>query len=246
MPSPTRRVLVAIPAHNEQGTIQQVIEKVRGCLPDFDLLVVNDGSRDKTEGILRSLNVTTATHLCNLGYGRAIQTAIKYASKFGYDTVITLDADGQHQPEQIRDVYNDTVASGCDLMIGSRYMKTRQYLGTALGRRIGMRFFSLLVKCATGQRIYDTTSGLKIIQKTVFEPCSYWQFIDYHAEAIVYLLRLGYRIAESPITVAERREGQSMYSFISHFTYPVKTSLLVVIGIVEAALTRHRQSLGAL
>jgi glycosyltransferase involved in cell wall biosynthesis len=99
-----RRILIAIPAYNEAGTIAAVVDRVRSSLPDCDLLVVNDGSGDATEQILKERRITTATHLCNLGYGRAIQTAIMCAIKGGYDALITLDADGQHQPEQLQDL----------------------------------------------------------------------------------------------------------------------------------------------
>src|SRR2546429_339081 len=98
----SNRILVAIPAYNEDATISAIVRRVRQSLPEFDLLVVNDGSKDATGQILRSLNVVTATHLCNLGYGRAIQTAIKYALNNEYSTLITIDADGQHYPEQIQ------------------------------------------------------------------------------------------------------------------------------------------------
>jgi len=233
------RVLVAIPAFNEERSVKAVIERVREYLVDFDLLVVNDGSRDRTGRILRELGVMSATHLCNLGYGRAIQTAIKYALRFDYDTLITLDADGQHHPEHVRSAYDAHVKGGWDVLIGSRYVESRDYSQSPLGRRIGMRLFSWLVRVVGRKQIYDTTSGLKIIRRSAFEPLARWHFIDFHAEAIVYLLRLGYRIGEYPIVVSERKHGQSMYSWLSHVTYPVKTLLILLIGIVEAEITRR-------
>jgi hypothetical protein len=239
---PDRRVLVVIPAYNEAGTIAEVVRRVRESMPDFDLLVVNDGSRDATGEILNRLGVVTARHLCNLGYGRAIQTAIKYALSCEYDVLITLDADGQHHPEQIRALYHASRMDGWDVLIGSRYVATHDYSQSPLGRRIGMRLFSLLVWALTGQRIYDTTSGLKVIRRSVFEALTHWHFIDFHAEAIVYLLRLGYRVGEAPITAAERTQGQSMYSLLSHLTYPLKTSLILLLGVVQAGLTQGRKS----
>ena len=233
-------VLIAIPAYNEEATIEKVVLRVRASLPEFDLLIVNDGSRDATGMILNRLGVTTATHLCNLGYGRAIQTAIKYALEFEYDLLITLDADGQHQPEQVGDLYRESIDADWDLLIGSRYVQTRTYTNSPLGRRIGMQLFSGMVKLITGRRIYDTTSGLKIIKRRVFDLLLHWHFVDFHAEAIVYLLRLGYQVGESPISVAERAHGQSMYSALSHLKYPLKTFLLVILGMVEAEITRRR------
>lgn len=236
------RTLIAIPAYNEAATIAAVVGRVRATLPECDLLVVDDGSQDRTGTLLNELRVPTATHVCNLGYGRAIQTAIFYAHRHAYDWLVTLDADGQHQPEQVRSLLAKSETGTCDLIIGSRFVIARDYSGAPLGRQLGMRLFSAVVRAVTGQRIYDTTSGLKLIRRTLFEPLSKWHFIDFHAEAIVYILRLGYTVGELPISVRERTHGRSMYSWASHVSYPVKTMLVVVLGVVEAALTRKKVS----
>jgi len=237
---PGYKVLVAVPAYNEEATIREIVRQVRHSLPELELLVVNDGSQDGTALILEGLNVPTATHLCNLGYGRAIQTAIKYALKRGYDVLVTLDADGQHDPQQVQDILQECTDKGWDVLIGSRYVQERNYSSSALGRRMGMQLFSLLVGIVAGRRVYDTTSGLKVLRRSVFEPLTRWHFVDLHAEAIVYLLRLGYRVGEYPITVAERTHGKSMYSALSHLKYPLKTSLMVLLGVIEASLTRRK------
>lgn len=244
MPEPAnKRVLIAVPAYNEENSIGGVIERLRELLPEFDLLVINDGSSDATGRILESLGVVTATHLSNLGYGRAIQTAVKYALSCDYDTLITLDADGQHHPEQIQSIYEESVRADWDVLIGSRYVKAHSYSNNPLGRRVGMQIFSALVRLITKQQIYDTTSGLKVVKRTVYEPLAHWHFVDFHSEAIVYLIRLGYRIGEYPITVSERTQGQSMYSALSHLKYPLKTSLMLLLGIVQAELVRRRKNL---
>ncbi len=150
-PLPSERILIAIPAYNEAATIGEVVCRVRQSLPGFDLLVVNDGSHDATGKILRSLEVVTATHLCNLGYGRAIQTAIEYALRNNYGVLITLDADGQHSPESIWEMMEDFEAARWDILIGSRYVKTKDYYVTQWGRRIGMEVFTQLVRFVAGQ-----------------------------------------------------------------------------------------------
>ena len=236
-----KRVLVAIPAYNEEATIRDVIARVRASVPQFDLLVVDDGSEDQTAQILIELEVITARHVCNMGYGRAIQTAIKYSMRCGYDVLITLDADGQHQPEQLQAIFEEFVRSDWDVLIGSRRLGRRDSAGVPLGRRIGISLFSTLVRITTGKRIHDTSSGLKVIGRTVFEPLTYWHFVDFHAEAIVYLLRQGYSVGEFPVTVERRTKGRSMYSTISHFKYPLKTALMVLLGMVQASLTRRKR-----
>ena len=235
------RFLVAILAYNEETTIGEIVRAVRRCLPENNLLVVNDGSYDRTAQILASLGVPTATHFCNLGYGRAVQTAIKYALRGGWDALVTLDADGQHDPGQIPSMIEAFERDRWDLLIGSRYVRAGDYSGATPGRRLGMQLFSLLTRPVIGRRIYDTTSGLKIMSRRVFEPLTHWHFVDFHAEAIVYLARLGFRVGEYPITVTARRHGVSMYSPISSVSYPLKTLLMVFLATVEAALTGHRE-----
>ena len=104
-----------------------------------------------------------------------------------------------------------------------------------------MQLFSFLTRLILGRRIYDTTSGLKIIDRKVFDALIQWHFVDFHAEAIVYLARLGFRIGEHPITVAEREHGQSMYSALSALVYPTKTILMVFLGFIQAGLTRKKK-----
>jgi glycosyltransferase involved in cell wall biosynthesis len=234
------RTLVAIPAYNEEPTIADVVRRTRASLPGFDLLVINDGSADRTEDVLAGLGVATATHLCNLGYGRAIQTAIKYASRHGYDALITLDADGQHQPEQVLALFRDFEATGVDCLVGSRFVASGDYSQSPFDRRLGMLLFSWLTWIFAGRRVYDTTSGLKAMRRSVFEPLSRWHFVDFHAEAIVYLVRLGFRVGEFPITVEERTAGVSMYSPLKALVYPVKTGLMVLLAVIHASYTRQR------
>ncbi|MES1254718.1 MAG: glycosyltransferase family 2 protein [Acidobacteriota bacterium] len=241
MSLPAHRVLVAIPAYNEEATLGQTVNEVRRALPGFDLLVVDDGSRDATPRVLQQLDVVTATHLCNLGYGRAIQTAIKYAIKGDYDVLITLDADGQHHPSQVRNMYAESVNAQWDVLIGSRHVEANDAFQAPPGRRLGMHTFSWFVKILSGRRIYDTTSGLKVIKRRVFGALTSWQLGDLHAEAIVYLMGLGYTVGEFPVTMSARTHGASMYTAASHVTYPLKTTVLVLLGVVQAALTRRER-----
>lgn len=234
------RVLIAIPAYNEEQTIEAVVRGVRSAIREFDLLIVNDGSQDATEAVLQRIGQPTATHLCNLGYGRAVQTAIKYARRHGYDTLITLDADGQHRPEDIRRVYREYATGDYDLLIGSRFVESRRYDSEPAVRRAGMRLFSTLIALLTGRRIYDTSSGMKVINRRVFDLLAEHPFVDFHAEAIVSLIARGFRVGESPITVDRRTHGTSMYTPLSAIKYPVKVAFLILIGVVEARFLRGR------
>ncbi len=103
-----------------------------------------------------------------------------------------------------------------------------------------MRLFSAAVNMLTGRAIYDTTSGLKVMRRSIFRPLARWHFVDYHAEAIVYLIRLGFQVGEFPIAAAERTAGRSMYSFGSLFRYPLNTGLMTAMAVVEAGLMQRR------
>ena len=233
------RILIAIPSHNEVMTIEAVVLDVRAILPECDVLVIDDGSTDQTHERLARLEVPTATHLCNLGYGHAIQTGIKYAAQHGYEGVITMDADGQHEAAQVKEVLTAFLKGDADVVIGSRYVQSKHYAEAPTGRRLGMRFFSSVVGLLGGTRVYDTSSGLKAIRETAYEVLLRWRFVDFHAESIVYLIRSGFRVSECPVRVAKRTQGASMYSFWSHITYPAKTLLLVVLGLIEANLRKQ-------
>lgn len=234
------RVLVAIPAYNEALTLGSVLQQLRSAQPDIDVVVVNDGSRDRTEAVATEQGVILLNHFCNLGYGRAIQTAIRFAERNGYDVLVTYDADGQHRPEDVQALLGAFGAAGCDVLIGSRFTPGAPGYRAPWSRRMGMRLFSLVVRTATGTRIHDTSSGLRVIRRSVFAPLTRRLFVDFHAEAIVYLLGCRYSVREYPIAVEERRHGTSMYGMSSVVKYPLKTLLLVVIGLLEARLVRRK------
>lgn len=229
------RILIAIPAYNEEKTIGQVIRQTKAVFPNYDLIVVNDGSRDRTAEIVRNSPATLVSLPCNLGYSNAIETILNYALKGGYDAVATLDADGQHNPEHLKGLLERLASDQSDVIIGSRYIVSHSYKGNPLGRRIGMTFFSIMTKLLTKRRIYDTTSGMKAIRRRVIPALLVGHFIDFHAEALIHLLRSGFTIEEYPIAVAERQHGISMYSLLSNIWYPITTLLVIFIELTRPA-----------
>jgi hypothetical protein len=233
------RALIAIPVYNEAATIEPVLGALRSAVPELDVLVIDDGSSDDTPAILSRLGQRTATHCCNLGYGRAVQTALKYAQQHGYDALITCDADGQHRPADVRRLYDASLDGSFDVLIGSRFMERRRYDTEPFTRRVGMRLFSTLIAVLTGVRVYDTSSGLKVIERSAFKLLISRPFVDFHAEAIAYLLEHRLRVGEFPITVSPRTHGTSMYNALSALTYPLKVSFLIVLSVVEAGARRR-------
>ena len=232
------RVLVVVPAYNEAATIGRVLERLRAAAPNIDRLVVTDGSRDGTADVVRAAGERHLDLVCNVGYGRALQAGMMYALSRGYDVIVTIDSDGQHDPFDVPRLLEALDQQSADVVIGSRFVASRRYTGP-LGRRVGQATFSRLTGLLLGKRIYDTTSGLKAMRAPAFAAALEGRFLDFHTEVLVRLSMLGFRIEEFPIVVEERRSGQTMYSFLSGFAYPVKTMLFLVTGMLDAWLRRR-------
>jgi glycosyltransferase involved in cell wall biosynthesis len=232
-------ILALIPGYQEGPRIAAVVEGARAHLP---VVVVDDGSTDDTAAQAEAAGAFVIRQVPNAGKGAALRTGFRHALEHDAPAVVTLDADGQHDPAQVRAMLTEFDSGRWDVLIGSRYVVSRRYAGVPFGRRLGMMMFSTIVGLVAGRRVYDTTSGLKVIGRQTFSSLTNWQFVDFHAEAIVYLMRLGFRIGEYPITVEERRHGSTMYSAFSHIKYPLKTALMVVLGVVEASMTKRRRT----
>ncbi len=233
----TPRVLIVIPAHNEEKTIAQVLQGLRRVVPQYDRVVVNDGSGDATEAILAELGEQQLKLACNLGYGLAVQTGLMYALQRDYEIVVTLDADGQHRPEDVPALVGALQRTGADLAIGSRFC--RGTYTSAWDRRLGQLTFSYLTRWVTGQRIYDTTSGLKALRAPACAEMVSATFMDFHLETIVRLTLMGFHLIEVPVEVRARLHGRSMHSLISAIRYPLQTIVLTIVAAMDIYLPRR-------
>jgi glycosyltransferase involved in cell wall biosynthesis len=232
------RVLIVIPAHNEEGTIAQVLLRLRRVAPDFERLVVDDSSTDSTGRIVAELGERRLSLACNIGYGHALQTGLIYALQQGYDIAVCFDADGQHRPEDVPAVVSALLETGADMVIGSRFCHGRPYTGS-LVRRLGQVYFSHLTRLLTGRRIYDTLSGFKALRAEACAAMIQGSFMDFHTETITRLSLLGFTILEHPIIGRERTWGSSMHSFSTVAGYPMKTMLLTMVALVDAMIVRR-------
>jgi glycosyltransferase involved in cell wall biosynthesis len=231
-------VLVIIPAFNEEETIAAVLLGLQKEAPDFDRVVVNDGSKDGTGRIVDDLGEKQLRLPSNLGYGRALQTGLKFSLMRDYDIVVTFDADGQHRPEDVTRLVETLMQSDADVVIGSRFCNGARYTGP-FGRRLGQYIFSHLTRLFMGQRIYDTSSGFKAMNSSACATIVSGTFMDFHIEALVRLSLFGFTLMELPITMREREYGRSMHSLISFVEYPVKTLLLTLVAAADALLERR-------
>lgn len=232
--------LIIIPACNEQDSIAEVITTSREHAPGCDFVVVDDGSSDDTALIASGCGAKLLRLPCNLGYARAVQTGLKYAMGKEYDAVVLLDGDGQHNPENIPVLLSILERESADVVIGSRFAGNHKLSGP-LGRRLGMWLFSWITSLLTGSRIYDTTSGFKVANRRAYVSLAAEQFVDFHAEALVSLSFAGMKIVEHPVVMSERKSGRSMYGWLSHLTYPLKTMLLIIIAVFRAYVEKGKK-----
>jgi glycosyltransferase involved in cell wall biosynthesis len=231
------RVLVVIPAFNEEATIAEILLGLQEFAPEFDRLVINDGSKDKTGSIVDEMGEKQLRLPVNLGYGLALQTGLKYGLIQGYQILVSMDADGQHRPEDVKRLVDFMTENAADVVIGSRYCEGRPY-SHQRSRRIGQLLFSHITKFIIGSRIYDTSSGFKAIRANVCEELVCGTFLDFHTESLVKLNLANYKIIEYPILERERSFGESMHSWTSMFEYPIKTLFLIMVALVDAQLIR--------
>ena len=227
------RVLVIVPAHDEQDSLPRTLAEVRAAAPGVDLLVVDDGSHDGTSRLARESGVAVVRHAVNLGVGGALQTGFGWACDHGYDIGVQLDADGQHDPRYLAALLEPVVEGRCDVAIGSRYVARSGY-HAPLNRRLGMLLFSGIVRLALGRRITDTTSGFRAYDRPVMEVCRKEFPRDFpDAPLLIGLARRGFRLLEVPVEMRERKAGRSFYTLGKQLYYPYKNLLASLMAFIQ-------------
>lgn len=227
------RVLVIVPAHNEEESLPRTLAEVREKAPGVDVLVVDDGSRDATPAVARAAGVAVLRHAVNLGVGGALQTGFRWAVAQGYDVGVQLDADGQHDPAYLAGLLAPVLEKRCNVSIGSRYVESTGYRAP-LNRRLGMLLFSGVVQAALGQRITDTTSGFRAYDRAVMQVCQHEFPKDFpDAPLLIALARRGFRLLEVPVVMRERQAGQSFYTLGKQLYYPYKNLLASLMALLR-------------
>ena len=227
------RVLVIVPAHNEEESLPVTLAELGRKAPGVAVLVVDDGSHDATVRVAREHGVQVVSHAVNLGVGGALQTGFRWALRHGYDIGVQLDADGQHDPGHLEALVAPVVRGECDVSIGSRYVARSGYRAP-LARRLGMVLFSAVVRMAVGQRITDTTSGYRAYGRPVMEICQYEFPKDFpDAPLLIDLARRGFRLAEVPVEMRAREAGRSFYTLGKSLYYPYKNLLASLMVLLK-------------
>ncbi|HKQ57686.1 MAG TPA: glycosyltransferase family 2 protein [Candidatus Eisenbacteria bacterium] len=229
----TGRVLVIVPAHNEEESLPVTLDELARKAPDFDVLVVDDGSRDGTAEVARARGIPVISHAVNLGVGGALQTGFRWAVRSGYAIGVQLDADGQHDPGFLPVLLAPVLSGACDVSIGSRYVSRSGYRAP-LARRMGMLLFSTVFRVAVGQRITDTTSGYRAYDRAVMEVCQHEFPKDFpDAPLLIDLARRGFRLTEVPVEMRAREAGRSFYTLGKSLYYPYKNLLASLMVLLK-------------
>ena len=214
------KLLIVIPAHNEEANIVRVVEELTTQYPQYDYVVVNDGSRDKTAAVCRAHGFHLIDLPINLGLAGAFQTGLRYAAENGYDCAMQLDADGQHRPEYIAPMLEELEA-GADIVIGSRFLTVKK---PKTLRMVGSYIISWSIRLTTGRAICDPTSGMRMVEE-------FAQNLNYGPEpdTISYLIKNGAKVKEVQVTMGERIAGQSYLNLWRSAQYMVKMSISILL-----------------
>ena len=222
--------LVIIPAFNEEGNLEKTIKDIKDNAPDFDYVIINDCSTDKTLEMCRRHGFSYLNLPVNLGIGGAVQTGYRYAYYHGYDIAVQFDGDGQHSASHLEDMVATLIDTESDMVIGSRFIEKEGFQSSGL-RRIGIKYFTGLIKLLTGKKITDPTSGMRMVNKKLLEKFTDEYPKDYpEPESVVTILSEKYKVTEIPVVMNEREEGVSSISLKNSVYYMIKVSFAILIA----------------
>lgn len=224
-----------IPAYNEQDNIKKTVETIKNHKEKLDYVVINDGSTDNTEKILRENNINHVKLINNLGIGGAVQTGYKYAYENDYDIAIQFDGDGQHDVNYVKKICEPIIKGQADMCIGTRYLdKSSSEFQSTFMRRLGANIISSFIKIFAGTKITDPTSGFRAVNKKVIKEFAQSYPTEYpEPESTVSLLVNGYKVEEVPVSMNERIGGVSSIRLWKTVDYMVKVVLAIIIDSIS-------------
>ena len=221
--------IIVIPAYNEEGNLEKTVRDIRENAPDFDYVIVNDCSTDNTLGMCREKGFSYLNLPVNLGIGGAVQTGYRYAYYHGYDLAVQFDGDGQHSAKFLAQMAKVLEETESDMVIGSRFIEKEGFQSSGL-RRIGIRYFSLLIKLLTGKTVTDPTSGMRMINRKLLKKFTNEYPKDYpEPESVMAILRMGKKVTELPVVMREREEGSSSIAGFKSAYYMIKVTLAILM-----------------
>lgn len=229
----TRRVLIVMPALNEQASVGAVISQVKQSLPGMDVLVVDDGSSDDTAKLARAAGAEVARLSVNLGVGGAMRTGFRYAAARGYDVVVQVDADGQHDPDEVAALLD--ALDDADIAIGSRFAGKGSYKASG-PRKYAMVVLSLVFSRLGKTKLTDVTSGFKAMgPKAIKLFAGYYpaEYLGDTVESLVMAIRAELKIKEIPVIMRERAGGTPSHSPVKSAVYLGRAGLALLLALVR-------------
>lgn len=226
--------LAIVPAYNEEKNIGDVIKEIQKEVPEYEILVINDGSTDKTSEMVREFKSVNIVDLpINLGIGGAVQTGFIYCWEKNYDICVQVDADGQHKPSEIKKIEEPIIKDEADMVIGSRFVGESSFK-TTFFRRMGIKIFYFANRIFLGEKIKDSTSGFRAYNRRAIEILRKYYPDDYpEPEAIFILKKRGLRIKEVGVEMVERKGGRSSITFFRAIYYMIKVSIGIAIHMLR-------------
>lgn len=228
------RVLIAVPAFNEEQSVSAVVHGLRSLHPDHDVLVIDDGSTDSTAKVARLAGAKVCRLPFNLGVGGAMRTAYKFARDSDYDAVVQVDADGQHDPRFVRELLSGLASA--DVVVGARFAGVGDYR-VARPKRLAMGVLARLLSRQAGVRLTDVTSGFRAANRRaihLFAAHYPTEYLGDTVEALVIAARSGYRIVQVPVEMKDREHGRSSQSTLFALAYLTRASAALVMAMVRS------------
>lgn len=219
------KLLLIIPAYNEQDNIERVIETVKRDCPQYDYLIINDGSRDKTEDICIKNGYHFVSHPVNLGLAAAVQTGMLFAYKNNYDAAIQFDGDGQHDPDYVEKMSHE-IEKGNNIVIGSRFVEAKKPKSL---RMLGSNLIQLAIKITTGKTIKDPTSGMRMFDKKMIKKLAFAPDLGPEPDTVALLIRGGATYSEIQVEMHDRLAGESYLNFANSVNYMIRMFVSILI-----------------
>lgn len=228
------KFLIIVPVYNEEENIGTVINEIKNEIRNADIVIINDGSNDRTGVIINSIpNIKVIHLLYNLGIGAAVQTGFIYAGMNNYNYAIRLDGDGQHPAYEIKKILQPLIQQEADFVIGSRFIHSHGFQSNYF-RRLGIKILSLVNQVFIGEKIADTTSGFNGYNKRVIDFFAKNYPVNYpEPEAIILLKKNNFVIKEVPVKMRKRQGGISSISFWKTGYYMAKVLLSMFVDLIR-------------